>query len=46
MWLAECGFEYDSSIFPVRHDRYGVPDRRAAPFIASERSGRFWNCRR
>lgn len=24
--LAECGFEYDSSVFPVRHDRYGVPD--------------------
>ena len=24
--LAEVGFRYDSSIFPVRHDRYGVPD--------------------
>jgi len=24
--LAEEGFEYDSSIFPVRHDRYGIPD--------------------
>ncbi len=24
--LAECGFVYDSSIFPVRHDRYGVPE--------------------
>jgi polysaccharide deacetylase family protein (PEP-CTERM system associated) len=23
--LAEAGFRYDSSIFPVRHDRYGVP---------------------
>jgi len=23
--LAEAGFEYDSSIFPVRHDRYGIP---------------------
>ena len=23
--LAEEGFVYDSSIFPVRHDRYGVP---------------------
>lgn len=23
--LAECGFTYDSSIFPVRHDRYGIP---------------------
>lgn len=24
--LAEAGFEYDSSVFPVHHDRYGVPD--------------------
>jgi len=29
MWalevLAEEGFQYDSSIFPIRHDRYGIP---------------------
>ncbi len=24
--LAELGFTYDSSIFPVRHRRYGIPD--------------------
>lgn len=24
--LIEEGFEYDSSIFPMRHDRYGIPD--------------------
>jgi polysaccharide deacetylase family protein (PEP-CTERM system associated) len=24
--LAELGFQYDSSIFPVRHDNYGIPD--------------------
>lgn len=24
--LAECGFSYDSSVFPIRHDRYGVPE--------------------
>jgi len=23
--LSEAGFRYDSSIFPVRHDRYGIP---------------------
>jgi polysaccharide deacetylase family protein (PEP-CTERM system associated) len=23
--LAEQGFQYDSSIFPIRHDRYGIP---------------------
>ncbi len=32
--LTECGFEYDSSIFPVRHDRYGVPDAPRGPFLA------------
>ena len=24
--LVDAGFEYDSSVFPIRHDRYGVPD--------------------
>ncbi len=24
--LIEEGFRYDSSIFPIRHDRYGIPD--------------------
>lgn len=24
--LAEAGFEYDSSVFPIRHDTYGIPD--------------------
>ncbi|MBY0459381.1 MAG: polysaccharide deacetylase family protein, partial [Gemmataceae bacterium] len=32
--LAECGFEYDSSVFPVRHDRYGIPDAPRGPFMA------------
>jgi polysaccharide deacetylase family protein (PEP-CTERM system associated) len=31
--LAEEGFRYDSSIFPVRHDRYGVPDAPRVPFL-------------
>lgn len=30
--LVECGMRYDSSIFPVRHDRYGVPDAPRGPF--------------
>jgi polysaccharide deacetylase family protein (PEP-CTERM system associated) len=30
--LAEEGFQYDSSIYPVRHDRYGVPDAPRGPF--------------
>jgi polysaccharide deacetylase family protein (PEP-CTERM system associated) len=29
--LVEAGFDYDSSIFPVRHDRYGIPDAPECP---------------
>jgi polysaccharide deacetylase family protein (PEP-CTERM system associated) len=29
--IAEIGFEYDSSIFPVRRPRYGIPDWPSAP---------------
>ena len=29
--LAEAGFEYDSSIFPIRHDRYGISDAEEMP---------------
>jgi polysaccharide deacetylase family protein (PEP-CTERM system associated) len=32
--LAEVGYRYDSSIYPVRHDRYGVPDAPRGPFLA------------
>jgi polysaccharide deacetylase family protein (PEP-CTERM system associated) len=32
--LAELGLRYDSSIYPVRHDRYGVPDAPRSPFYA------------
>lgn len=29
--LIELGFQYDSSIFPVRHDRYGMPGASRVP---------------
>lgn len=32
--LAELGFHYDSSIYPVHHDRYGIPDAPTRPFLA------------
>ena len=32
--LAELGMAYDSSIYPVRHDRYGVPKAPRGPFFA------------
>lgn len=30
--LAELGFVYDSSIFPIRHPNYGLPQAPAVPF--------------
>lgn len=30
--LAEEGYLYDSSIFPIHHDRYGIPDAPRYPF--------------
>ena len=38
--LAEEGFEYDSSIFPVRHHRYGIPDFSRVPVRIQLRGGR------
>lgn len=29
--LHEAGFEYDSSIFPIKHDTYGIPDAAVEP---------------
>jgi len=37
--LAEEGLLYDSSIYPVRHDRYGVPDAPRGPFLAEGDGG-------
>lgn len=31
--LSEAGFKYDSSIFPVYHDRYGISDARPEPHV-------------
>ena len=31
--LIEAGFEYDSSIFPVNHDVYGIPDFPKYPHV-------------
>lgn len=43
MWaldiLADLGFRYDSSIFPVYHDRYGIPDAPRTPHVMSTPNG-------
>ena len=38
--LIDLGFGYDSSIFPIRHDRYGIPDASAQPGPVTAPSGR------
>lgn len=37
--LVELGFAYDSSIFPVRHDRYGMPGAAREPGLVQAPSG-------
>ena len=37
--LVEEGFAYDSSIFPVMHDTYGIPDAERFPHIQQTGSG-------
>ncbi len=38
--LADLGFQYDSSIFPVRHDRYGIPGSPRIPHRISLGGGK------
>ena len=38
--LVELGFAYDSSIFPVRHDRYGIPNAERAPHRMATPTGK------
>ena len=37
--LAEEGFLYDSSIFPIRHDLYGIPGAQRFPYQVQTSSG-------
>lgn len=37
--LAELGFGYDSSVFPIRHDVYGMPRAPFRPFRIMTKSG-------
>lgn len=38
--LIDLGFEYDSSVFPIRHDRYGIAGANPAPGRIRAPSGR------
>jgi polysaccharide deacetylase family protein (PEP-CTERM system associated) len=37
--LREAGFLYDSSIYPIRHDRYGIPDAPRGAHAIEQGSG-------
>jgi polysaccharide deacetylase family protein (PEP-CTERM system associated) len=38
--LAELGFTWDSSIFPTRHDNYGIPGSPEEPYKIGTRQGK------
>jgi len=37
--IADAGFVYDSSVFPIRHRRYGIPDFPRHPTLVHTTSG-------
>ncbi len=38
--LCDAGFTYDSSIFPIRHDRYGIPGSPEYPYQLKSSTGK------
>ncbi len=40
--LIEEGFQMDSSVFPIHHDRYGIPDAQRGPYRLKTPSGEIW----
>jgi polysaccharide deacetylase family protein (PEP-CTERM system associated) len=38
--IHDLGFEYDSSIFPIRHDLYGIPDAPQRPAVITTPGGK------
>ena len=37
--MLEEGYEYDASIFPIRHDRYGIPVSERKPYLIERQIG-------
>jgi polysaccharide deacetylase family protein (PEP-CTERM system associated) len=42
--IQEEGFAYDASIFPVHHDRYGIPSAPRSFHVLSVKGGTLWEC--
>lgn len=38
--LADEGYDYDASIFPIRHDRYGIPHAPRHTYVLEQTGGR------
>jgi polysaccharide deacetylase family protein (PEP-CTERM system associated) len=42
--IREEGFVYDASVFPIRHDRYGLPSSPRGFHALHQKSGTLWEC--
>lgn len=40
--LAEEGYAYDTSVYPIHHDRYGIPDAPRHPYLVTRPAGAIW----
>lgn len=40
--LAEAGIQIDSSVYPIVHDRYGIPDASIRPYEIATSAGTLW----
>jgi polysaccharide deacetylase family protein (PEP-CTERM system associated) len=40
--LVEQGYTYDASIFPIHHDRYGIPHSPRHPYLVDRPLGTIW----
>ncbi len=38
--LADAGYEWDSSIFPIHHDKYGIPTSPTTPYYIKTSNGK------
>jgi polysaccharide deacetylase family protein (PEP-CTERM system associated) len=42
--IRDVGFTYDASIFPIRHDRYGLPSAPRHFHALNQKAGTLWEC--
>jgi polysaccharide deacetylase family protein (PEP-CTERM system associated) len=40
--LLDEGYVYDASVFPIHHDRYGIPDAPRFPYRVTRAAGSLW----